>query len=696
MDNNAKPIAIGIEGTAEAFANGNSFNYQPSPKEQEVVTTVFRMFQRSSLDRNRSFQYFDNRNIIDYINDSVRRFVTGKDERDDIEDWQARVFDPFTRNKLLAILGKVLEILPVAELVGRGDQNLIKAEIMNTLLEYSDDQDEAEEFFVYFIQEALVKGTAIGYEGIEVDKKKVRDVVQFVDQDNYSVQEDTITARKLVSKIVPLEEFYPSSVGVRSIKDMSFCFTRREVPYDQFQEEYKNFARAKNVLPYQQNFGRAMSGPRPFYKDYISPNTLNGNVEIITYYNRDTDEYVLISNGMWLNPLGNDTQEIVAPIPFNHKTLPFYEVKYDILGSDFFYGKSFPDKLKVMQDVLNVLENMMLDQSFLSIFKPILVNGADDIDDDFLRPGRRIPVDTGGLPIQQAYQQLDIGTPNGWHEFILNYTRKIMEESSMDALQQGVAGVGGRTTAQEIRTAASGVAATLGLFARFLKFGAKRRTVLRAKNILQFYFDPKFPIYQSVLGGASDKMVSKAFNVFQVDSMPYTPGNRGTKIIEVYAEKKDMPTKVQQKVNARLDEIESGKKVTRIAITPEFIRGFDFWTRFVPNPKSDTSNDIERALEIQFQQTMLSLYGSQGILDMKEMAAELITKFGKDPAKILNEQALTITPPAQPGQQGAQSMTPNQGGDNSANTVKGATGVGSEAVALKYIMQGNSPSSAAM
>lgn len=672
------------EKIAEQYSKSDSLTeadyYKLTDTEVNIVGGIFSLFRDSQDERDRRFAYFDDRTLIEYIDDSVKRFVTNVYKRDDLEEWQAKVHQPFTRNKVLAILGKVIDALPVAEFFGRGDEDILKVEILNTLFEYSDKVDNVDEFFVYALEEALVKGTMVGYEGIETKSKKVRDITKYKDGDDISVKENDYKIRRLRSYIVKLEEFYPCSVGIRDMRDMPYCFLRQEIPYSQFQHDWNNFDKAKYVKP----FNSATQGEdvqRPFYLDYVTPSTQEGNVEIIRYYNQDTDEYIIIANGIWLNPIGD---EKVSPLPFNHKRLPFWVIRYDIFGSDFFYGKSMPDKLSSLQDVLDVLQNMLLDQSFLSIFKPILMAGVDDVEDDFLRPGRRISLDTQGIPINQAVQVLDLGTPSGWHQFILEYTKKVLEESSVDSVSQGVVGTGSdRTTATEVRTAAAGVSALLGLFARFIRFGVKGRAELRARNILQFYTDPTTPILDGVLGEGGSKKFNKAFNVFRVDSSALTPGDRGTKIIEIFQNMEDMPTKKKIAIDTRLSELTSGKKITKIAVLPEYIRDFDFDIDIVANPHSEMSKEVDRALEIQFQQTMNTLYPD--LIDRKELAAVLIQKFGRQPSKILNEQAFAA--PMMPEGTPAGNMMPGPGGDNSANTVKGATGVGGEGVQMRDMMR---------
>src|SRR3990167_3183249 len=150
--------------------------FKPTDKEVGVVTDVLLKFRITADGRNRNFQYFDGLNLVDYINDSVRRFTTNVDEREDIEDWQARIHDPFTRNKVLAILGKVISVLPIAQFTGRGDEDVRKGTILTNLYEYAEELDDYEELMTHVLLEAIVKGTSISYEGVEKSDKKHRDI----------------------------------------------------------------------------------------------------------------------------------------------------------------------------------------------------------------------------------------------------------------------------------------------------------------------------------------------------------------------------------------------------------------------------------------------------------------------------------------------------------------------------------------
>lgn len=640
--------------------------WQPSEREKELMKQNRILFRDAADQRNRVFENFDGLTLIDYIEDSYRRYNTNVNIRDDIEDWQSIVHDKFTANKVNAILAKVVSVLPVAEVVGRGDEDLAKGLIMSNLYEYSEDVDDYDEFMVSFLQEAIIKGTAIGYEGQATKIRKVRNVKG--SGDNITVSEGEIRENKLFAQVVKLEDFYPASIGIRRVKDQPRCFWRHVMSHQQFLQDFSMFDKAQYVEPHKTTFGE--NEPKPYYQDYISDDIEDGQIEVIRRYDRENDQFIIEANCVWLNPIvTKDGTEEVCPLPFNHKELPFFDVRYQQFSSDFFYGKSLPDNLKSMQDVLDVLTNMLLDQSFLTIFPPMLTNGFDSIEDDYLRPGRRTPVDTGGLPINQAFMKLDLGTPGNWHQFILEYTRKIMEESSIDKVSSGQAGAGDRTTAQEIRVAAEGVSAMLGLFGRLVKYGVKRKAYLRTKNIAQFWMDASSPMMEQIGGEGSSAEAKKAFNTFKIDSAILSNGKRGSKIIEIYKNKADMPTATEQKIKSDVYELANNRKIEYVAIDSSYIPGMDFDIKLVASVKNDTNKDMEKAMQLEKVRVYKTFWPN--LINDEELLAETAEKMGDDPAKIIKEDVLNPKPE---GDMVDKGINPNPEGNVAQNAVNGMMG----------------------
>ena len=666
-----------LEMSKLVYKDGEQF--VPSMKEQALLDDTVDLFRRAQAARNRNFQYFDGLNLIDYIDDSVVRFNTNVDEREGIEDWQAGVNDPFTRNKVLAILGKVMEVLPIAKFTGRNDEDQLKASILTDVYHYVEELDDYDEFMTHLLLESIVKGTGIGYEDVDFQERTFRNVEGVGDDITVTESKDKVT--KIYSSIVPLEEFYPSSVAIRKIKDMPYCFWAKDMNYSKFVEMYGHFRRSELVQGKRNYAGDEM---RPYYADLIDANTADGDVHVMKYFDKMHDQYVIIANGIWLNPIkvkdGEGFEDTVSPLPWNHKELPFWEVKFDFFG-DFFYGKSLPDRLKSMQDVLNVLTNMLLDQSFLTIFPPLLTNGFDSIEDDYMRPGRRTPVDTQGLPISQAFQVLQQPTPSGWHQYILEYTRQVMEESSLDKVSSGTAGGGDRTTAQEIRVAASGVAAMLQMFARMVDAGVSRKAFLKGTNTMQFGFNTEAPILRQVLGEGAGADANKAFVTFRKEGSVLSGGKRGTKIIEVYKDKASMPKRADVKARALVSKADSDTEVEIVAIDPTYLRNLLIDVKITTDPKRQSTQEVEKALQLEKVKVYKTFWPEK--VNDEELLAETAEKMGDDPAKIINPDVLNPSPAPENGPNMNQEMSTVPQDNTSNNLARSARGgeVGGAALA---------------
>jgi hypothetical protein len=638
--------------------------HEYSDFEKELITKVIGKFRDTSNERDKALSVFDGLTLREYIEESVHRVITNIDEREDIEDWQSRVHDPFTRNKVFAILGRIIQELPIIEIEPRFDEDFRRAQIVNDLYVFSEEHDDYEDFMVEFVWEAVVKGTAIGYEGHDCSEYKIRNL-NGNEKKGFSIKEETVKENKLYAQVVPLEEFYPASVGIRNVKEQPYCFWRREMSYSQFLIEYGMYERSHDVLPHSTTYNGYNN---LYYKDWFGTTAQEGNVEIISYYNRADDEYVILANGLWLNPIMIDDEEVVSPLPWKHKMIPFFDLKNELYLSNFFYGKSVPDKLRSLQDVMNVLQNMLLDQSFISIFKPLITAGSGTFEDDFLRPGRQTPFDTGGLPIDQAIKEVDISTPTGWHQFILEYVRKLGEEATMDSVSQGRAGVGERTTAQEIRVAAEGVISMLGLLARAVRSAIKRKAELRTKNILDIWTRPESAYITKLMG--ENKSFNKAFSTFEVSNVTLSSGERGKRKIEFYKKTEDMPTAAQAIARGNTARRLSNSPVEILSVAADYIREAEVDFKLVPNPKAEHTKDAQKSLSLEYVKVMKSFFPN--ISNDQELAADISEVFGKDPSKYLTDAAFRDEPMAGAQEsQMEQPMSPLPSNNAANNAVRG-------------------------
>jgi hypothetical protein len=209
-------------------------------------------------------------------------------------------------------------------------------------------------------------------------------------------------------------------------------------------------------------------------------------------------------------------------------------------------------------------------------------------------------------------------------------------------VSQGVAGVGGRTTAAEIRTAADGVNSTMGLLGRMINYGLKRKAKLKASNILQFWTDKNSPIIEKILGGGGAKEMQDVFNVVKIDNTVLSNGQRGTKIIEMYADKAKLPGKDALKSRAMLAQAENKKKIEIIAMPPEYMRDFSYDVKLASNPKTESSKEIDKALQLEKVRVYMTFFPN--LVNMEELAVQTAEKLGDDPTKVIKQDAMNPKP----------------------------------------------------
>jgi hypothetical protein len=481
------------------------------------------------------------------------------------------------------------------------------------------------------ITEALVCGTAVIYEGHIKETKLKRDI-----KSDGTVSKEEVVKNKLITTIVNLEDFYPSNVFVSSIHDLSGAAWREVLDHSSFLKKYSSFEKGKEIPAY----AHISKEDFPAYRDDTNLSLGEGMVEVLHIYKENTDEYIILANGIWINPIEISEDKFeTSPLPFKHKKLPFAIMKFEHLSSNFLYGKSMPDKLRESQDQLDVMSNMVYDQSIMALFSPIITSSSDYIEDDILRPGRRISIDTGGKSINDSIKELKISPPNGFYSYVLDYTKGIINDASVDSLGSGsTSELADRTTAAAIETAAAGIASTLSYFGLQIQEFVKRKTTLRIGNILQVYFDPKNPIAHKIIG---EKMeyINSAFNEFSIENAALSPDKdgrirRGRKIIQVYKDESEMPSAKEVEETAAVESVLSGERVEIVALPFDYIEDmFDFDVKVVADKRIESTKAAEQAVVMYKAQTYSQLF--PGMINMDELAVTVMEANGDDPTKLL-------------------------------------------------------------
>ena len=130
------------------------------------------LFLKYRNNRNQEIRFFNKngkpRNILDYVKDSVDRVNEYHLKPSWKEEWQSNVFDPKTRDKLIAILSSLASSRMKADLV-LDPQSLFATDgledrkhIYQGLLDYANYHNKDEYQLVWELYTAMMQGTVIG------------------------------------------------------------------------------------------------------------------------------------------------------------------------------------------------------------------------------------------------------------------------------------------------------------------------------------------------------------------------------------------------------------------------------------------------------------------------------------------------------------------------------------------------------
>jgi hypothetical protein len=278
--------------------------YNPDPVVEERFTEHFVKWQDYRQNRDQTIRFLSkngvNRGIKEYIRDSVDRFNEYFPKPLHKKDWQSNVYQPITRDKIMSILGRLVNTrLNVGlKLKSKSMINMNEAEarreIFSDLLKSANEKNDDDQARVWEAFVALSQGTAIGHESWKKDTREV-EYIKEVDPDTGEKKTETVTVDKwddVYGKLVPVLEFYPENIWVNNIRDVKRCFWVSQMKYTNFMDEFGKFDNADMVQKagYYSGLSDVNWG--------VSEDVKEDHVEVIRFYDEVDDKYAIWANGI--------------------------------------------------------------------------------------------------------------------------------------------------------------------------------------------------------------------------------------------------------------------------------------------------------------------------------------------------------------------------------------------------------------
>lgn len=325
---------------------------------------------------------------------------------------------------------------------------------------------------------AAIRGTAFIKDYYRVEQRTVKDLTD-VGEDGLPTYEEKL--------VTDFDDDYTEWIdnqwvfidpAAKSIDEAADCFQREILPIDNFHFKYDDKPGYTNT-----KFVRAGGdiGRVAFFK---TPQDLQKNeVEVLHYWNRDTDEELTVANNIPIRDL---------PLQTKHKELPF-AVLYHYRVPGRFYGVGIPKVVKFLSEERKAIRRLNLDRQKLHLNKMFLVNNAFDIDEEELesRPHGLIGVETNGLPLSSVIQPIEYGdVPSSYFRTEEILLEDIRRAHGIDDRIQGV-NMGGTATEAAILKESSlkrvNMVSMLAEMDTIIRIGR-----LKWSNIQFFYKAPRF------------------------------------------------------------------------------------------------------------------------------------------------------------------------------------------------------------
>jgi hypothetical protein len=555
--------------------------------------------------------------------------------------WRSRAMRPIVRNKCMSIAAHATARLIFPKIFAYDEESESQedaAQVMEDLMEWSGDVSNYPYVALMRVITALSSPASIGYteygevtRSVKVERDGDKWIEKRIRDEAYPVFMDCV---------VPVTQLYIENFYEPDIQKQGWVIWRKVYSYSEAKSKYNRI---------YDNFQYVRPGVQTIYDDanrtfyYVyDPNMRSEDVEEIVMWHKGLDLKVIKVNNVWMTPCDN-------PNPRMDKLYPFDKFGYELINARFFYYKDLAFKLQYDADIVNTLYQMVIDGTYLSIFKPMVNVGGEIIASDVIVPGAVTTLSDPNADLRALNVGADINTGLK----MLQEVENSISESSQEPQQAGNKD-GGSQTAYEISQLEQNANTVLGLFLQMIAKHVKDFGKLRVGDILQYL---TMPDVIEVTG--EPELVYKTFSV----KPPANGVGKGKKIKFDNNMPEDITMDEYLEESRKLMGEEDEKNTEISRVNPGLFRELEYQTTISPDVLNPRSTDLERAYCLEDYDRMVA--APPGMYDPEATAKFLLgnnpmTK--KDPDKYLAKQQAASPQPMQglmPGQ--ASGAMPNAG-----------------------------------
>lgn len=475
--------------------------------------------------------------------------------------------------------------------------------------------DKVEKFWQ--ILYGVVNGTVAEYVGYNNAKLKRRFLREYdKEKGGYRIEEkDDYFYNDVWTEIAPLEDVYLSKTWERDVQRQGRLIWRNQMSWSDFKRDYHTFDNAEYVYP-----GNEIAEDSLYFRLLKGSGVTSYDmVEVIKEYDVIDDNYSIVANGVWLNPVGKGKDQKQSPMPFNHKLMPFGWTIFKAIDEKFAYGMSMPFELKDYQKILNVSMTMLVEQELRAIDPPTL--SSDFEAPEFIYGQHKV------IPVNDVNAYKVMETTEGSASFfnMVNGLQGLMSSQAQGGAQS-ISPTKQPKSAREVLGIQNQLQQALGNSLLMYYNLLRQEMMLVVKTALQFYPTNKF----------SD-VNNRIIRAIKIPHTSLSGGGMGSLVVRFVKNKQDDLISFFESIE---ESIKNGKQTEIIEAPIDVVRNLEFMISDIKLVPAQSSELERQSYMDNIVTPMINIWIPAGLADPSKVYIQWLQKFGEHPADYTSDKIL--------------------------------------------------------
>ena len=451
-------------GNIERDQNGKALKatpsmFNPSQEVRDITVAVREDYEVGYEIMHSSYEEFNDKSVIQIMNLDQKAFNAYRPPRSNNPDesWRAQTVRSLTRAKVVSIAAHITATTLFPNVFAQNNEDKEDKEaafVMRSLIEWVTRNSDYEESFLFAVISMCVNPAVYL-------KPEFAEVMQTIKK---RAESGEITKEQVVDSVlsgfqthvVPVDEILINNIYEYEIQRQKCLLRKRFITFDEAEALWGGHENFQYVSPGIKTIFSNDDGMFYDQKDDDHP-TL---VEEVTYYNRREDLEITFINGIIVT---NVDERMKHRDQKDRPLYPFAKSGYEPIDEKrFFYYKSLVSKLGPDQELLDMMWNMTLDGTFLSLMPPQNVFSGDDRVD----AGVVIPGASNFYNVNSRVEPMKLGSDINAGHVAIQSLESSMSENSQDPSRSGSAG--DKVTASQFLGEERNARIALGLFGRMV------------------------------------------------------------------------------------------------------------------------------------------------------------------------------------------------------------------------------------